>query len=124
MNIFRYDPSSVTGYTVVPVANDYVLQKGELKELPTPCFTPMKLDELGNLVSATKEESDKAAEEYLKENGLDTSNKPSSMQMQLSTLSTQIASVQQENVALKAMVQSQSQMIANIKGGKNNDELV
>lgn len=116
MNIFRYDPSSITGYTVVPVADDYQLQKGELKELPTPCFTPMKLDESGNLVSATAEESDKAAQDYLEENGL-SNNEPSRVQKQLSMMSMTMAQMQQENAALKAMIQSQNKMIASIKGG-------
>lgn len=121
MEIYRYKANSMLGYERVTVADDYQLQSGELKELPTPCYTPMKLDSSGNLVSATLEESNQAAQEYLKKNGL--SNNEISSDQQIATLSKEFAmtlkmqsktnsSVLLEVARLKKQVQDMQDQIA------------
>lgn len=114
--IYRYDSKTVTGFKVVDVEDDYELQQGELKELPTPCYTPMKLDSQGNLVSATQEESDKYAQEYLEKVGIIVENGPDPTQQQLAFLTKEIASLKQEKTALQQMVVAQNTTIAQLKG--------
>lgn len=113
--IFKYNESISTHLESIPVDDNHVLQSDELETLPADFLTPAKLVN-GKIVSATKEESDEAAKKYLEENGL-SNNEPSSIQKQLSMMSMTMAQMQQENAALKAMIQSQNKMIANIKGG-------
>ena len=124
MQIFRYKANSPTGFEIVNVADDYELQKGELDELPTPCYTPMKLDSVGNLVSATLDESNQVAQKYLKDNGL--SSNGVSADRQIATLSKEFAmtmqmqsktdsSVLTEVAQLKKQVQDmQTQMAAQV----------
>ncbi|MBO8441014.1 MAG: hypothetical protein IAA89_00985 [Firmicutes bacterium] len=124
MQIFRYKANSPTGFEIVNVADDYELQKGELAGLPTPCYTPMKLDASGNLVSATLDESNQVAQKYLKDSGL--SNNGVSTDQQIATLSKEFAmtmkmqsktdsSVLTEVAQLKKQVQDmQTQMAAQV----------
>ena len=124
MDIYRYKADSITGYEVVTVDDDYQLQPGELKELPTPCYTPMTLDASGNLVSATLDESNQVAQKYLKDNGL--SSDGVSTDQQIATLSKEFAmtmqmqsktdsSVLTEVAQLKKQVQDmQTQMAAQV----------
>ena len=113
MEIFRYKADSATGFEVVSVTDDYQLQKGELKELPTPCYTPMILDDEGNLVSNTLEASNKKAQEYLEKNDLnsdtmsvDTQVAQLTLQMaqQQKTSSTQISMLTKQVATLQATV--------------------
>lgn len=113
MQIYRYKANSPTGFESVSVADDYELQKGELAGLPTPCYTPMKLDSSGNLVSATLEESNDYAE---KAAGV-TKAQPSVVQQQVSSLTSTVAQLNQTVTGLTAMVQAQSQTIKQLKGG-------
>ena len=124
MEIYRYKADSITGYERVTVDDDYQLQPGELRELPTPCYTPMKLDVSGNLVSATLDESNQVAQKYLKDNGL--SSNGVSTDQQIATLSKEFAmtmqmqsktdsSVLTEVAQLKKQVQDmQTQMAAQV----------
>lgn len=124
MEIYRYKADSITGYERVTVDDDYQLQPGELKELPTPCYTPMELDASGNLVSATLDESNQVAQKYLKDNGL--SSNGVSTDQQIATLSKEFAmtmqmqsktdsSVLTEVAQLKKQVQDmQTQMAAQV----------
>ena len=105
MQIFRYKANSPTGFEIVNVVDDYELKKGELAELPTPCYTPMKLDSAGNLVSATVEESNQAAKNYLEKNGLNSDSV--STQQQIAMLSTQIATQQQNQIKANAVILSE-----------------
>lgn len=116
MEIYRYSNDSQLGYIRVNVDENYQLQQGELKELPTPCYTPMKLDSQGNLVSATQEESDKYAQEYLEKAGIVVENGPDSTQQQLAFLTKEIASLKQEKTALQQIVMAQNTTIAQLKG--------
>lgn len=115
MQIYRYKANSPTGFEIVSVADDYELQKGELAGLPTPCYTPMKLDSSGNLVSATLEESNNYAEKQEV-----TKAQPSLVQQQLSSLTSTVAQLNQTVTGLKAMVQAQSQTINQLKGGSQS----
>lgn len=109
MKIYRYDQASLTGYVMVPVPDDYELQKGELKELPYPCYTPMKLDSAGNLISATIEESNQAAQEFIKSQ--ESQIQEISMQQQIALLSTQFAmQVQAQNKANALMLSEIAQL--------------
>lgn len=89
MEIYRYDSKSITGYRQVTVPDDYQIKTGELAQLPNPCYTPMKLDASGNLVSATLEESNKDAQNYIKNKGLNNSS--ISSDQQIATLSKEFA---------------------------------
>lgn len=112
MQIYRYKANSPTGFEIVSVADNYELQKGELAGLPTPCYTPMKLDSLGNLVSATLEESNDYAEKQEV-----TKVQPSAVQQQISSLTSTVAQLNQTITGLTAMVQAQNQAINQLKGG-------
>lgn len=68
--IYRYNSTNRTGFEVVDVADDYELQKGELLELPNPVYTPMILDDDGNLVSNTLEASNAEAQAFLEREGI------------------------------------------------------
>lgn len=89
MEIYRYDSKSITGYRQVTVPDDYQIKTGELAQLPNPCYTPMRLDASGNLVSATLEESNQSAQNYIKSNGLN--NSAISSDQQIATLSKEFA---------------------------------
>ena len=89
MEIYRYDSKSITGYRQVTVPDDYQIKTGELAQLPNPCYTPMKLDASGNLVSATLEESNQDAQNYIKNKGLN--NSTISSDQQIATLSKEFA---------------------------------
>lgn len=121
MQIFRYKANSPTGFEIVNVADDYELKKGELAELPTPCYTPMKLDSTGNLVSASIEESNQAAQDYLKKNGIKIDNSVSTQQ-QIALLSTQIATqAQAQNKANALLLSEVAQLKAQIQGTSNKE---
>lgn len=115
MQIFRYKVNSPTGFEIVNVADNYELKKGELAELPTPCYTPMKLDSSGNLVSATLEESN----DYAKKQEV-IKTQPSVVQQQISGLTSTVAQLNQTVTGLAAMVQAQSQTIKQLKGGNQS----
>ena len=121
MEIYRYKADSITGYELVTVDDDYQLQSGELKELPEPCYTPMKLDSTGNLVSASIEESNQAAQDYLKKNGIKIDNSVSAQQ-QIALLSTQIATqAQAQNKANALLLSEIAQLKAQIQGTTNKE---
>lgn len=105
MFIYRYEEDSLTGYQRVLVADDYELQKGELKELPNPCYTPMILDDEGNLVSNTLEASNEKAKEYLENN--DLSSNAISANQQMAQLSLQVAQQQKTNSTQISMLTKQ-----------------
>lgn len=105
MFIYRYEEDSLTGYQRVLVADDYELQKGELKELPNPCYTPMILDDKGNLVSNTLEASNEKAKEYLENN--DLSSNAISANQQMAQLSLQVAQQQKTNSTQISMLTKQ-----------------
>lgn len=99
--IFRYKAGSPTGFEIVDVADDYELQKGELSSLPNPCYTPMKLDVNGNLVSATLQESNQVAQQYLKANGIKTSGQSNGLQEQVAKLTEMVATQSAQLVSQK-----------------------
>lgn len=112
MDIYRYKKDSITGYEVVTVDDDYQLQLGELRELPTPCYTPMKLDVSGNLVSATLEESNAYAKDHN-----DVKVSPSASQQQITNLTMVVGQLSQQITGLTSLAQAQQQEIAKLKGG-------
>ena len=112
MEIYRYKADSITGYEIVPVDDDYQLQAGELKELPNPCYTPMILDDKGNLVSNTLEGSNAYAKAHT-----DIKVSPSATQQQITNLTMVVGQVNQQITGLTSLVQAQQQTIAKLKGG-------
>lgn len=100
------------GYERVTVDDDYQLKASELKELPTPCYTPMKLDASGNLVSATLEESDDYAKSHT-----DIKVSPSASQQQISNLTMEVGRLSQQITGLTSLFQAQQQTITKMKGG-------
>lgn len=105
MEIFRYKADSATGFGRVTVNDDYQLEKGELRELPTPCYTPMVLDSNGNLVSNTLEGSNQAAQDYLKQNDLDSDS--ISVDDKVAQLTIQMAQQQKTSSAQISMLTKQ-----------------
>ena len=105
MDIFRYKADSATGFEVVPVNDNYQLQKGELKELPRPCYTPMILDDEGNLVSNTLEASNQKAQEYLQKNDLNSDTM--SVDAQVAQLTVQMAQQQKTSATQISMLTKQ-----------------
>lgn len=99
------------GYERVTVDDNYQLKASELKELPTPCYTPMKLDASGNLVSATLEESD----DYAKSHN-DIKVSPSATQQQISNLTLTVGKLSQQITGLTSLVQAQNKEIVKLKG--------
>nr|WP_321315405.1 hypothetical protein [uncultured Ligilactobacillus sp.] len=99
MEIYRYSANNQLGYIRVEVDDDYQLQAGELKELPIPCYTPMKLVN-GVLTSATQEESDVAAKKYLEENGFNLDDMSDETKEQMLNLSKQIITLKNDNEEL------------------------
>lgn len=110
MEIYRYSANSQLGYIRVEVDDNYQLQSGELKELPTPCYTPMKLVN-GVLTSATQEESDAAAKKYLEENGFNLDDMPDETQEQMLNLSKQIIALKNDNEKFSQQVMTLSKTI-------------
>ena len=118
MEIFRYKADSATGFERVTVNDDYQLEKGELRELPNPCYTPMILDSNGNLVSNTLEGSNQAAQDYLNKNELNSDSisvddkvaqltiqmaqQQKTSSAQISMLTKQVATLQQQGNSLTA----------------------
>lgn len=111
MEIYRYKANSMLGYERVTVDDNYQLKASELKELPTPCYTPMKLDASGNLVSATLEESD----DYAKSHN-DIKVSPSAAQQQISNLTLTVGKLSQQIIGLTSLVQAQNKEIVKLKG--------
>lgn len=105
MDIFRYKADSATGFERVTVNDDYQLEKGELRELPNPCYTPMVLDSNGNLVSNTLEGSNQAAQDYLKQNDLDSDSV--SVDDKVAQLTIQMAQQQKTSSAQISMLTKQ-----------------
>lgn len=95
MYIYRYKADSAIGFEKVQVKDDYQLQKGELKELPNPCYTPMILDSNDNLVSNTLEASNEKAKEYLEKNNLNSTSM--NVSAQIAKLTVQMAQQQQNS---------------------------
>lgn len=112
MEIYRYKAGSITGYEIVPVDDNYQLQAGELKKLPNPCYTPMVLDDNGNLVSNTLEGSNVYAKAHT-----DIKVSPSASQQQISNLTMEVGRLSQQITGLTSLVQAQQQEIAKSKGG-------
>lgn len=106
MYIYRYKADSATGFERIQVEDGYQLQKGELKKLPYPCYTPMKLDSAGNLVSATVDESNAYAKDHIV-----TSTTPSQTQQIIATMTVQVTQLGQQVQSLQTVVKSQSQLI-------------
>lgn len=111
MEIYRYKANSMLGYERVTVDDNYQLKASELKELPTPCYTPMKLDASGNLVSATLDESNAYAKTH---NNIKAS--PSTSQQQIMSLTTVVGQLSQQITGLTSLVQAQQQRISKLKG--------
>ena len=86
--IYYNEKSTLTHLSTKEVDDNYTLKPGETFELPSGFLTPAKLVN-GVLTSASVEESNQVAKEYLKENGLDSDSV--SAQQQIALLSTQIA---------------------------------
>ena len=105
MEIYRYKADSITGYERVTVNDDYQLEKGELRELPNPCYTPMVLDSNGNLVSNTLEGSKQAAQDYLKQNDLNSDS--ISVDDKVAQLTIQMAQQQKTSSAQISMLTKQ-----------------
>lgn len=112
MEIYRYKADSITGYEIETVDDNYQLQQGELKELPNPCYTPMVLDDNGNLVSNTLKGSNVYAKAHA-----DIKVTPSASQQQISNLTMEIGKLSQQITGLTSLVQAQQQTITKLKGG-------
>ena len=126
MEIYRYSADNQLGYIRVEVDDNYQLQAGELKELPTPCYTPMKLVN-GVLTSATLDESNQAAQDYLDKAGIKealtnntTEIQLKAFQTQIAAMNTQVNTLTAQNAALQKMITVQNTQIAAMKGSANN----
>lgn len=109
--IFKYNESVSTRLESIPVEDNHVLQPDELETLPADFLTPAKLVN-GKIVSATKEESDETAKNYLKEHGYDVDDQPTEIQQQMIGLSKQIIALNADNADLKKQVaDTQNQVI-------------
>lgn len=105
---------------MVEVSDDHVLSGDELKELPADFLTPAKLVN-GVLTSASEEESNQAAQDYLKKNGIKIDNSVSTQQ-QIALLSTQIATqAQAQNKANALLLSEVAQLKAQIQGTSNKE---
>lgn len=111
--IWKYDGSTETHLTMVEVADDHVLGSDELATLPVNFLTPAKLVN-GVLTSATQAESDNAAEQYRKDNGITVTPQPTSTQQSITMLSKQIADTNEQLQNYQSTVQSQNKMIAQL----------
>ena len=124
-NVIYYDESNaLTHIGIKQVKADYVLQTGEVWELPSGFLTPAKLVN-GVLTSATEEESQRASEAYLKAHPELNQNQGTSQSQQITMLTQMLAQSQVTNMqtksqfkALQAMIMTQNQQIMTLKGGK------
>lgn len=121
MLIWKYDESNQdTHLSMIEVPDDHVLSGDELKELPADFLTPAKLVN-GVLTSASEEESNQAAQDYLKKNGIKIDNSVSTQQ-QIALLSTQIATqAQAQNKANALLLSEIAQLKAQIQGTTNKE---
>lgn len=123
-NVIYYDESNaLTHIGIKQVKDGYVLQAGELWELPSGFLTPAKLVN-GVLTSATEEESKKASEAYLKTYPELNQNQGTSQSQQIAMLTKMLAQsqvtsmqIQSQVKALQAMVMAQNKQIMTLKGG-------
>lgn len=121
MLIWKYDEDNQnTHLSMIEVPDDHVLSSDELKEIPTSFLTPAKLVN-GVLTSASEEESNQAAQDYLKKNGIKIDNSVSTQQ-QIALLSTQIATqAQAQNKANALLLSEIVQLKAQIQGTTNKE---
>lgn len=121
MLIWKYDEDNQnTHLSMIEVPDDHVLSSDELKEIPTSFLTPAKLVN-GVLTSASEEESNQAAQDYLKKNGIKIDNSVSTQQ-QIALLSTQIATqAQAQNKANALLLSEIAQLKAQIQGTTNKE---
>ena len=121
MLIWKYDEDNQnTHLSMIEVPDDHVLSSEELKEIPTSFLTPAKLVN-GVLTSASEEESNQAAQDYLKKNGIKIDNSVSTQQ-QIALLSTQIATqAQAQNKANALLLSEIAQLKAQIQGTTNKE---
>ena len=121
MLIWKYDEDNQnTHLSMIEVPDDHVLSSDELKEIPTSFLTPAKLVN-GVLTSASEEESNQAAQDYLKKNGINIDNSVSTQQ-QIALLSTQIATqAQAQNKANALLLSEIAQLKAQIQGTTNKE---
>ena len=124
-SVVYYDESNaLTHISIKQVKDNYVLQAGEVWELPSGFLTPAKLVN-GVLTSATQEESQQASEAYLKAHPELNQNKGVSASEQISALTQMLAQSQVTNMqtqsqvkALQMMVMAQNKQIMTLKGAK------
>ncbi|WP_282458325.1 hypothetical protein [Ligilactobacillus aviarius] len=121
MLIWKYDEGNQnTHLSMIEVPDNHVLGSDELKEIPTGFLTPAKLVN-GVLTSASEEESNQAAQDYLKKNGIKIDNSVSAQQ-QIALLSTQIATqAQAQNKANALLLSEIAQLKAQIQGTTNKE---
>lgn len=124
--IFKYDESNQdTHLASIPVEDNHILSDDELETLPNGFMTPAKLVN-GKLTSASLDESNQAAQDYLDKVGIkETSVTITEMQFkafqtQIAAMNTQINTLTTQNVALQKMVTVQNTQIAAMKGSANN----
>lgn len=122
--IFYDESNALTHIGIKQVKADYVLQAGELWELPSGFLTPAKLVN-GVLTSATKEESQQASEDYLKAHPELNQNQGTSQSQQITMLTKMLAQsqvtsmqTQRQVQALQMMVMAQNKQIMTLKGAK------
>lgn len=118
--IFKYDETnSSTHLSMIEVPDNHILTSDELEELPVGFLTPAKLVN-GVLTSASEEESNQAAQEYLKKNGIKIDNSVSAQQ-QIALLSTQLATqAQAQNKANALFLSEIAQLKAQMQGTNTN----
>ena len=122
--IFYDESNALTHIGIKQVEDKYVLQAGEVWELPEGFLTPAKLVN-GLLTSASQEESEQAQQAYLKAHPELNQNQGSSQSQQITMLTqmlaqSQVTSMQTQSQvkALQAMVMAQNQQIMTLKGAK------
>ena len=123
--VIYYDESvTLTHLNTKTVNDDYELQAGEVFELPQGFLTPAKLVD-GKLTSATEEESQAEAQDYLKAHPDINQSQGASMTQQISMLMQMLAKSQVQNTqtqnqvkALQMMMMAQNKQIMSMKGSK------
>lgn len=120
MLIWKYDENNQdTHLSMIEVPDDHTLKSDELKELPVGFLTPAKLVN-GVLTSASEEESNQAAQEYLEKNGIKIDDSVSAQQ-QIALLSTQLATqAQAQNKANALFLSEIAQLKAQIQETSTN----
>lgn len=120
--IFYDESSTLTHLSTKQVKDDYVLQAGEVWELPQGFLTPAKLVN-GVLTSASQEESEQAQQAYLKAHPEINQNQGVSASQQISALTQMLAKSQIQNSqtqrqvnALQMMIVAQNKQIMKLKG--------